>query len=770
MKRLNFPFTAILGQDRMRQALIFNVIDPSIGGVLLTGHQGTGKSTAVRSLAEILPEIEVVVDCQFCCDPHADLENLCDLCKERIKSNKEPFKTYFKPISLVDLPLGVTEDMVCGSLDLEKVLKEGIKCLHPGLLAKANRGILYIDEINLLQDHIVDILLDAAASGVNIIEREGVSISHPARFILVGSMNPEEGELRPQINDRLGLEVSIDAPTDPEIRTEITKRVIEFNDDPLKFIKKYEPKQEELKKNIINAKKILHSVFIPPMIYDFVSKLVVEMGIRSQRADITFIRCARASAAFRGSNVVEMIDLDTAINLVFEHRIRAIRDDIEPEEIKDKIKEIYGKIKEAYENSDAYKPNREHDGPLKSSNEPQKEFKQQPADPDKLKDLPELNEQKTPDISDPDKWTKNESQGIKVDSNNIKKFTAEDLKPIAEHFTRKITNILSILQHTKKVTDFVGRGSRTKITSTQKGRYIAYKYPKFSFPKNIAFDASVKRCIVRKLCMQRLSTNNCEDENFITTHLNDGSLNISPLSINNSLSSNNLNPYYRSSFTFPILMEKDDVMEKVFEFKAPLSIYFILDVSGSMSKYIKQMSEVIQSVHVEGYKKKDKTSVIVFQGKQAHVLQRPTTNLSRIINKLPSIEGTSYTPLASALIKCEQMIKAEVMKNKDIIPIVIICSDLGANISLKHPDLKAQTRADWDLIVEELRTIIKRYSQKRIKIITIKPQKGYPLRYLGLDPESVERIEQDLRNITNADIFEFDGYNSQKTIIKLKKI
>lgn len=190
VKRINFPFTAILGQDKMKMALILNVIDPQISGVLLTGQQGTGKSTAVRSLAELMPEIDAVKGCIFSCEPSSEIDDLCDDC--RIKHKNGTLEKIKRSMPIVDLPLGVTEDMVCGSLSIDKVLTEGIRSLHPGLLAKANRGILYVDEINLLQDHIVDVLLDSAASGVNIIEREGISVAHPSRFVLVGSMNPED--------------------------------------------------------------------------------------------------------------------------------------------------------------------------------------------------------------------------------------------------------------------------------------------------------------------------------------------------------------------------------------------------------------------------------------------------------------------------------------------------------------------------------------------------------------------------------------------------
>ncbi len=190
MRKINYPFTAILGQDKMKMGLILNIIDPRIGGVLLTGQQGTGKSTAVRSLVEVMPEIEVVKGCAFSCNPKSDLDDLCSDCRKKFESGV--FETENRSMRIADVPLGVSEDMVTGSLSIDKVLTEGIRSLHPGLLAKANRGLLYIDEINLLQDHVVDVLLDSAASGINIIEREGISVSHPSRFVLVGSMNPED--------------------------------------------------------------------------------------------------------------------------------------------------------------------------------------------------------------------------------------------------------------------------------------------------------------------------------------------------------------------------------------------------------------------------------------------------------------------------------------------------------------------------------------------------------------------------------------------------
>lgn len=734
MKRINFPFSAILGQDRMVRALIMNVIDPTIGGVLLTGKQGTGKSTAVRSLTDILPEIEAITDCPFSCDPTEEPENLCDSCKTIVQATKSNATTDKKSIAFVDLPLGVTEDMVCGSLDLEKVLKEGIKSLHPGLLAKANRGILYIDEINLLQDHIVDILLDAAASGVNIIEREGVSISHPARFILVGSMNPEEGELRPQINDRLGLAIEITAPYDPAVRAEITRRVIEFGNNPKKFVKSFEKDQKALRQRIKIAREIVYCVKVPAEIYAFVSKYVAELKIPSQRADITFIRCARANAAFRGSKVVELQDLDAAMDLVFEHRIRALRDELESEEIKDKIRDIYGKLKDSFENLNAYKPNKDQEGPMKASDEPQSEFKQQPYDPNKLKSLPEIDDQGILNDQQIQDWLNNPSDGYKVfDLHKIRKFSPDELHPIAELHEKRLSDIESIFSRTRKKADFGGKGRRTRITSSQKGRYIAFRHPQGK-PNNIAFDASVKRYLVR---------NHCATDN--------GNLN-------------------HCSVEFPIRMEMSDIVEKVFEFKAPLSLHFILDASGSMARYLGQMNDLIRTLHREGYKKKDKTSVIVFKGRNAHILQRPTTNLNRIIAKLPSIEGLSYTPLAEALVKAENMIKAERMKNKDLIPVVVIFSDLGANISRKNPDLMPQSQEDFEIISSELKEIAKSFGRKKVRVLIMMPKKGSSIQYLGVNPFAMQEIRDNFKKYAKADVFMFDSYNPKKTLIRLRKI
>lgn len=733
MKKINFPFTAILGQEKMKMGLILNVIDSQIGGVLLTGHQGTGKSTAVRSLVELMPQIEVIKDCEFSCDPNSDSDDLCQACIE--KKEKKQIQTEYRDMWLVNLPLGVTEDMVCGSLSIDKVLTEGIRALHPGLLAKANRGILYVDEINLLQDHIVDVLLDSAASGVNIIEREGISISHPSRFVLVGSMNPEEGDLRPQIADRLGLEVTIKAPRDPELRAEITKRVIDFDDRPKEFIKNFEDTQKKLRQKILNARKILKEVQIPSSVYEFVSKIVNELEIFSQRADITFIRCARAHAALNNRNTIVEEDLNIAMDLVFEHRIQSLHYEMTPKEIKAKIAEVYGKIKEAYENTQILQPNKETEGPLKHTDEPQKEFKRQSVDPDKV-DIPESKEQKLPSPKYPDNKKRNPKPagGWKVKNipflEDLKFFKAKDNSiPFIYKMEKKMISILDNIRNERKISDYGGRGigRRIKISSSQKGRYISYRTPVREEPKSIALDATIR--------------------NYLKNSV-----------------------YNNTEIDFPIHFNKYDLMDKIYEYRAPLALFFVLDSSASMYYVIRQMTDVILSLHREGYRKRDKIALIVFRGKEAVVLQKPTVNFKLAVNKLKKIEGKSYTPMAAALKKVSELIKTEKLKDRNIIPIVFVCSDCGANISVKYPDLIAQVETDYTLITKELKELTKKLSKQNIHLVVLEPKKSYATHALGVHTYSAEQIKKNFKQFGNAQIYKFDKYNPTSLVLELKKI
>ncbi|MFX1302198.1 MAG: ATP-binding protein [Promethearchaeota archaeon] len=733
MKKINFPFTAILGQEKMKMGLILNVIDPQIGGILLTGQQGTGKSTAVRSLVELMPQIEVIKGCEFSCDPYSDIDDLCQNCIE--KQEKKQVKTEFRDMWLVNLPLGVTEDMVCGSLSIDKVLTEGIRALHPGLLAKANRGILYVDEINLLQDHIVDVLLDSAASGVNIIEREGISVSHPSKFVLVGSMNPEEGDLRPQIADRLGLEVRIKAPRDPELRAEITKRVIEFDDHPKEFIKNFEDNQEKLRKQILNARKILKEVQIPNSVYEFVSKIVNELEIFSQRADITFIRCARAHAALNNRKVISEDDLNVAMDLVFEHRMQSLHYEMTPKEIQSKIAEVYGKIKEAYENLKVLRPNKETEGPLKHSDKPQKEFQRQSVDPDKV-DISESKEQKLPPPKYPDNKQRNPrpAGGWKVKNipfdDDLKFFEAKNVSmPFIYKMEKKITSILDDIRKDKKISDYGGRGigRRIKISSSQKGRYVSYRKPIREEPKSIALDATIRNYL----------------KNII---------------------------YNKTDIHFPIHFNKYDLMDKIYEYRAPLVLFFVLDSSASMYYVIKQMTDVILSLHREGYRKRDKIALIVFRGKKAVVLQNPTVNFKMAVNKLKRIEGKSYTPMAAALKKVSELIKVEKLKNRQSVPVVFILSDCGANISSKYPDLIAQVETDYTLITHELKELTKKLSKQNIHMVVLEPKKSYATHALGVHTYSAEKIKKNFKKYGNAHVYKFDKYDPNSLILELKKI
>lgn len=335
-----FPFTAIVGQEEMKLALILNVIDPKIGGVMIMGDRGTGKSTTIRAIADVLPAIEVVENDLFNSHP-SDYELMADLVKQKVEKG-ENLNTTFIKVPMVDLPLGATEDRVCGTIDIEKALTEGIKTFEPGLLAKANRGILYVDEVNLLDDHLVDVLLDAAASGWNTVEREGISIRHPARFVLVGSGNPEEGELRPQLLDRFGMHAEIRTVREPYLRVKIVEERSKFDTNPYTCLQEFEEKQKELKQNIIAAQQILPNVTIDYDLRVKISQVCGQLDVDGLRGDIVTNRAAKALAAYYSRDQVEVNDIVQVITLCLRHRLR--KDPLETIDSGTKVKQVVESI------------------------------------------------------------------------------------------------------------------------------------------------------------------------------------------------------------------------------------------------------------------------------------------------------------------------------------------------------------------------------------------------------------------------------------------
>lgn len=316
-----FPFSAIVGQDEMKQSLLIAAVDSSVGGVLVFGDRGTGKSTAIRALAALLPKMHVVAGCTYNCDPRAEAGALCAECRERRKNGAEP-KSRSVSVPVVDLPLGATEDRVIGALDLERALTRGEKAFEPGLLARAHRGFLYIDEVNLLEDHLVDALLDVAASGENLVEREGLSVRHPARFVLVGSGNPEEGELRPQLLDRFGLSVEVRTPQDLATRVQVVRLRDDFERDPAVFAGKWKRKDGAVRRRIESAKEALPSVEVPDAILEQAARLCMALGTDGLRGELTLIRAARALAALDAAAAVTTAHLRTVAAPALRHRLR----------------------------------------------------------------------------------------------------------------------------------------------------------------------------------------------------------------------------------------------------------------------------------------------------------------------------------------------------------------------------------------------------------------------------------------------------------------
>jgi magnesium chelatase subunit I len=318
-----FPFSAIVGQDEMKLALLIASVDGAMGGVLVFGDRGTGKSTAVRALAALLPPMKAVAGCPYNCEP-SRCAGLCSACRVNPDdpASRPAVRAVPVPVPVVDLPLGATEDRVVGALDLERALADGVKAYEPGLLARAHRGFLYIDEVNLLEDHLVDLLLDAAASGENVVEREGLSIRHPARFVLIGSGNPEEGELRPQLLDRFGLSVEVRTPTDLPTRIEVVRRRDEFDRDPEAFVERWRKEEDKVRKKIVAARKRLESVLVPPAAYELAARLCMKLGTDGLRGELTLVRAARALAALDAVPEVDAALIRRIAPSALRHRLR----------------------------------------------------------------------------------------------------------------------------------------------------------------------------------------------------------------------------------------------------------------------------------------------------------------------------------------------------------------------------------------------------------------------------------------------------------------
>ena len=335
-----FPFTAIVGQAEMKLALLLNVIDPRIGGVMIMGDRGTGKSTTIRALADLLPEIPVVAG-----DPYNSSPNDPDLQSSEVRERLQRGESLSEgrcQVPMVDLPLGATEDRLCGTIDIEKALSEGVRAFEPGLLAKANRGLLYVDEVNLLDDHLVDVLLDSAASGWNTVEREGVSVRHPARFVLIGSGNPEEGELRPQLLDRFGMSVEVRTVRDPEQRVQVVDQRGQFDTDPVSFLTQFQGQQQGLQAKVVAAQERLGSVQMDPDLRLKISEVCGQLEVDGLRGDIVTNRAARALAAFEGRAEVNDDDVARVVACCLRHRLR--KDPLEQVDSGDRVVKVFCQV------------------------------------------------------------------------------------------------------------------------------------------------------------------------------------------------------------------------------------------------------------------------------------------------------------------------------------------------------------------------------------------------------------------------------------------
>jgi len=618
--RMVFPFAAVEGQDDMKLSLILNAIDPFIGGVLIRGEKGTAKSTTVRAMAQVLPEIEINTGCPYNSSPDCHFNTECQA---------EEGHTYTRKVRVETLPLNSTEDMVAGSIDFESAIKSGKRVFQPGILARVNRGILYIDEVNLLDDHIVDIILDSSSSGVNIVEREGISFSHPCSFMLVGTMNPEEGDLRPQLIDRFGLCVNVVGSKDIAQRVQLMKLREEFDNNPVEFSRKYVDANRAIYEELLEARGKLPAVTISKTLKKYISELCVSRNVAGHRADIILKRAAKALAAYRGKKEVTVDEILAVAEMVLVHRTRESHNETPPPpEPPENNEEDDQDDQEQDENPDM--PEQEGDTEEEDDQEdgedeaPEEEMNQEQ---DQQQDQPEENEGESDEMPEMPPPPPSEDD----DSDNVK----DEVFSIGETFkVKKFTIAKDRLERRGS-----GRRSRTK-TGQKQGRYMRSVFSRRD-SSDIAFDATIRAAA----------------------------------------------PFQKSRMKNPgvlISVKKEDLRIKEREKKIGNLILFTVDASGSMGARGRMAASkgAVMSLLLDAYQKRDKIGLVTFRKKDAEVLLPPTSSVDLAANKLREMPVGGRTPLSVGLAKGFEILSNNLTKDPSMRPVSIIMTDGRSNFAV----------------------------------------------------------------------------------------
>ena len=603
-----FPFTAIVGQVAMKRALLLNAVNPKIGGVLVRGKKGTAKSTAVRSLASLLPEVTVVQGCPYNCSPE-ERQGLCSRCEPA----NDSAQTVVRKIPIVDLPVGATEDRLVGSLDIEEAIKTGNRVFEPGLIAATHRGILYIDEVNLLNDHLVDILLDAAAMGRNYVEREGISITHRSDFILVGTMNPEEGDLRPQLLDRFGLAVEVDGRFSLEERQEVVKRRIAYEADPQEFMARWQKAEEEERTRVLRSQEVLTNVVVSDDILALITSICAEYDVDGMRGDIVMYKTAATIAAYENRTEVNAEDVREAANLALLHRQRR-----QPFQQPNLATDQLDSMVDDFQSQDRQ---REHQDT--SQNQDQGEGDSEPSDlstPDLEPKEPDTEPDTEPDDLGPSSWG------------------GEQQFEVGDPFSVRPLNLKPPDQRSRRA---LGRRNVT-ITDSSAGRYVRSRMPEGK-ASGLALDATLRTAAPHQV--ERRADSD------------------SPIAV---------------------LIEPWDIRDKVRESKSGSLVLFVVDASGSMGAQRRMVAVkgAIMSLLLDAYQRRDRVGMISFRGTNASLILPPTNSVDLAQVHLQEMPTGGRTPLSAGLFKALEIIETERIKDRDVLPLLVLLSDGRGNVAL----------------------------------------------------------------------------------------